>query len=129
PARAAELHYQRGAVLERRLSDPDGALTAYLAGLALAQDRIDIAAAAVRVATGAGQWDVAARTVVASARARGACDAGIVALLAEAAEAGSWDEATAALAAAVEGDAVVAATIEAELLRTVGVWHRDRRGD
>src|SRR6185437_16913928 len=78
---------------------------------------------------GAGHWDVAARTVVASARARGACDAGIVTLLAEAAEAGSWDEATAALAAAVEGDAAVPAPLAAELLRTVAVWHRDRRGD
>ena len=128
--RAAELHFQRGAVLEDRLADPAGALTAYLAALALAEDRLDVAAAAVRAATRAGQWDTAARTVVASAaRARGASDPKIIALVAEAAEPAAWDAATAALAAAVDADSALPAALAGDLLRTVAVWHRDERAD
>ena len=130
--RAAELHFQRGAVLEERLADPAGALSAYLAALGFAEDRLDVAAAAVRAATRAGQWDVAARTVVASARARAASDPGILALVADAAAAADpsgWDSATASLAAAVDDSAALPAPLAGELLRTVAVWHRDRRGD
>jgi len=130
-ARAAELHYQRGTVLESRLGDPAGALAAYLAALALAGDRLDVAAAAVRAATHGDhpRWDVAATTLVASARARGETDAGILALVAAAAAPASWDAATAALAAAVDADAALPPRLAAELLRTVAGWHRDQRGD
>jgi tetratricopeptide (TPR) repeat protein len=128
-ARAAELHFHRGAVLEDRLADAEGALSAYLSALALAEDRLDVAAAAVRAATRTGAWDVAARTVVASARARGASDPGILALVASAADPASWDAATASLAAAVDAAAALPAALAGELLRNVAVWHRDRRSD
>jgi tetratricopeptide (TPR) repeat protein len=130
-ARAAELHYQRGTVLEGRIADLEGALAAYLAALDLAGDRLDAATAAVRTATQQGRWDVAARTLVASARARGACDHALRALME--AEAGSdtvaWDAAAAALTSAVTLDAALPASEAGELLRTVAVWHRDRRRD
>jgi tetratricopeptide (TPR) repeat protein len=130
-ARAAELHYQRGMVLESRITDLDGALAAYLAALGLAGDRLDAATAAVRTATQQGRWDVAARTLVASARARGACDRELRELMEE--EAGSdaiaWDAAAAALTSAVTLDAALPPAEAGELLRTVAVWHRDRRRD
>ena len=55
-------------VLESRIADLEGALEAYLAALDLAGDRLDAATAAVRTATQQGRWDVAARTLVASAQ-------------------------------------------------------------
>jgi tetratricopeptide (TPR) repeat protein len=129
PARAAELEFHRGALLEERLADPAGALRAYLAALKMAEDRPDIAAAAVRAATRGGSWDVAARTVVVSTRARGASDADLLGLLAEAAEPASWDEVTAALATAVDAEPALVPALAADLLRTVATWHRDQRHD
>jgi tetratricopeptide (TPR) repeat protein len=147
-ARAAELHFHRGALLEDRLNDAAGALAAYLAALALAEDRADVAAAAVRTALGglrgaheggfggptppienAPQWDVAARTVVVSARARGASDAGLLERVAEAARPQAWDLATGALQGAVDGEPRLSPPLAAELLRTVASWHRDERHD
>ncbi|APR77772.1 Exonuclease SbcC [Minicystis rosea] len=129
--RAAELHYQRGVVLDARIDDAASALDAYLAALAAAPDRADAANAAVRAATRLGRWDVAAETLVASARARGAVDGDIVAWMEGAAgeDASAWDAATAALAGAVAADTELAPALAGELLRTVAAWHRDRRSD
>jgi tetratricopeptide (TPR) repeat protein len=129
PERAAALHFNRGTVLDERLGDPEGALAAYLAGLTLVPARADLAAAAVRTATRKGAWDVAAQTVIASARARGECDPTLLALIEEAAEPDGWQAATDALAAAVDADASLDTGVAAELLRAVAVWHRDRRHD
>ena len=130
-ARAAELHHDRGRVLEERLGDGPGALAAYLAALAIAGDRADVAVAAVRAATRAGRWAVAAETLVASAAARGVCDAELITLIEAAAGAdrAAWDAITTALAAAVAGDDALPAALGGQLLRTVAAWHRDRRQD
>ncbi|MFT3772152.1 MAG: tetratricopeptide repeat protein [Minicystis sp.] len=129
--RAAELHYQRGVVLDERIGDVAGALDAYLAALAAGAERADAAIAAVRAATRLGRWDVAARTLVASASARGQVDGAIVAWMEGAAgeDAGAWDAATAALADAVAADTALAPALAGELLRTVAGWHRDRRNE
>jgi tetratricopeptide (TPR) repeat protein len=131
-ARAAELHHQRGVVLEARLADLAAALEAYLAALAIAPERLDAAHAAVRTATRAGRWEVAAATVVAATRARGACDPGLVAGVEEAARAdaaGAWDAATRALSSAVAAEPSLAPALAAELYRIIAVWHRDHRDD
>ena len=132
-ARAAELHFQRGAALEDRLGDGPGALDAYLAALALVGSRADVAFAAVRVATREGRWAVAAATLVASAGARGACDPGLIGLIEAAAgdDRAAWDAVTTALAAAIAGagDQALPAALGGQLLRVVAGWHRDRRHD
>jgi tetratricopeptide (TPR) repeat protein len=130
-ARAAELHYQRGAILETPLSDLPSALAAYLATLALAPERLDAARAAIRVATRQGRWDVAAQTLVASARAREACDPGLLAILEEAAagEASAWDAVADALASAVTQEPALTPAVASSLERRIAVWHRDRRKD
>lgn len=129
-ARAAELHYQRGAVLELRLADASGALAAYLAALEIAPDRLDVARATTRSAAAEGRWDVAARALVSVARARGAWDRDLVAFVEDAAAAASaWDGVTAELGAAVVREAELPADLAGEIERTIAVWHRDRRRD
>jgi tetratricopeptide (TPR) repeat protein len=130
-ARAAELHYRRGVVLEERLADGPAALDAYLAALAIAGDRADVAVAAVRVATRGGRWAVAAETLVASTAARRAGDPELIALIESAAadDPAAWDAVTSALAAAVAGPHAPPKELGGQLLRIVATWHRDRRQD
>lgn len=130
-ARSAAIDFQRGLVLEERLGDLDTALAAYLAALAAAPERADVARAAVRAATHLRRWDVAAATVVGAARARGVAAGALTALVEEAAgdDLASWDAATSALADATFGDAELPPQLAGELARTVAVWHRDCRRD
>ena len=87
-ARAAELHYQRGAVLEERLDDAGGRARGVPRGArSLAEDRARRRRrrrARRDARRASGTWPRA--RVVASARARGASDPGILALLADAAD-------------------------------------------
>jgi thioredoxin-like negative regulator of GroEL len=128
--RAADLHERRGGLLEERLDDVSGAREAYLEAFSHAADRPRTAAAVVRVAVREARWDVAATTIVASARARGVVDAELLAALEEAAAAGSaWDAVTTELADAVEADRALAAPLAGDLERRAAVWHRDHRAD
>ena len=128
--RAADLHERRGAILESYLADAAGAQEAYLAAFALAPDRAITAGAVVRVATAQARWDVAATTIVASARARGVVDTELLRALEGAAVAGSaWDAVATEVAAAVAADAALPPTLAGELERRVAVWHRDHRQD
>jgi lipopolysaccharide biosynthesis regulator YciM len=128
--RAADLHERRGAILETYLADAAGAQGAYLAAFALAPDRAGTAGAVVRVATSQARWDVAATTIVASARARSVVDAELLRALEVAAAAGSaWDAVTASLAAAVDADRALPPPLAGALERRAAVWHRDQRKD
>lgn len=128
--RAADLHERRGALLEEHLADVSGAREAYLEAFSHATDRPRTAAAVVRVAVREARWDVAATTIVASARARGAVDAELLRALEAAAASGSaWDAATTELADAVEADRQLPAPLAGELERRAAVWHRDHRED
>jgi len=128
--RAADLHGRRGAILENPLGDAAGALDAYLAAFALAPERPASASAVVRVATHTARWDVAATTIVTSARARNAVDATLLAALERAAAAAAaWDAVTLALAPAVAADTALPPAIAGDLERRVAVWHRDHRSD
>jgi thioredoxin-like negative regulator of GroEL len=128
--RAADLHERRGALLEEHLADVSGAREAYLEAFSHASDRPRTAAAVVRVAVREARWDVAATTIVASARARGVVDAELLRALEAAAASGSaWDAATTELADAVEADRELPAPLAGELERRAAVWHRDHRED
>jgi thioredoxin-like negative regulator of GroEL len=128
--RAADLHERRGALLEEHLADVSGAREAYLEAFSHATDRPRTAAAVVRVAVREARWDVAATTIVASARARDEVDAGLLATLEAAAAAGAaWDAVTTELADAVEADRALSAPLAGELERRAAVWHRDHRDD
>ena len=128
--RAADLHERRGTLLEGHLADVEGAREAYLASFALAPERPGTAASVVRVATRAARWDVAATTIVASARARGVVDSELLSALEAAAAAGStWDAVTTELAKAVEADQALPPELAGELERRAAVWHRDQRKD
>jgi thioredoxin-like negative regulator of GroEL len=128
--RAADLHERRGALLEEHLADVSGAREAYLEAFSHATDRPRTAAAVVRVAVREARWDVAATTIVASARARNEVDAELLATLEAAAAAGSaWDAVTTELADAVEADRALSAPLAGELERRAAVWHRDHRDD
>ena len=128
--RAADLHERRGALLEEHLADLSGAREAYLQAFLHATDRPRTAAAVVRVAVREARWDVAATTIVASARARDVVDAELLATLEAAAAAGSaWDAVTSELADAVEADRALSAPLAGELERRVAGWHRDHRND
>ena len=128
--RAADLHERRGSLLEGHLADPSGAREAYLEAFSHATDRPRTAAAVVRVAVREARWDVAATTIVASARARGVVDTELLATLEAAAASGSaWDAVTTELADAVEADRALPAPLAGELERRVAVWNRDHRED
>ena len=129
-ARRAELAYQRGLLLEQRLGNLAEALSSYRAALGDAPDRLDAAFAAVRTASLLGRWAAAAETVVGSAVARGSRDAELVSSLEAAASAASaWNEAAQELEGAVAAAEGLDPLAAAELERTIGVWHRDRRID
>ena len=128
--RAADLHERRGTLLEGHLADIEGAREAYLAAFALAPERPWIAASVVRVATHAARWDVAATTIVTSARARGLVDGSLLTALEDAAAAASaWDDVTRELARAVAADQELLPALAGKLERRVAVWHRDQRSD
>ncbi|MEP7125121.1 MAG: tetratricopeptide repeat protein [Byssovorax sp.] len=128
--RAADLHERRGALLEGHLADVSGAREAYLEAFSHASDRPRTAAAVVRAAVREARWDVAATTIVASARARGVVDAELLAALEAAAAAGAaWDAVTTELSDAVEADRALSAPLAGELERRAAVWHRDHRAD
>ncbi len=112
------------------LADIEGAREAYLAAFALAPERPWIAASVVRVATRAARWDVAATTIVTSARARGLVDGSLLTALEDAAAAASaWDDVTRELARAVAADQELPPALAGKLERRVAIWQRDQRND
>jgi len=117
-----------GAVLETRLGDPRGALSAHLQVVAKAADA-DAARAAVRVAAGLAEWDMAARAVVDLAAAQGSASPEVLAALErEAEQRGAWDVAASALARAMSAGAL-AGPAARDVQARLAAWHRDRRGD
>jgi len=127
-ALVADLWKKIGAVLETRLGDPRGALEAYLQVVAKAADA-DAACAAVRVAAGLGEWDVAARALVDVAASTGSAPEQVLSAFEGAAQgSAAWDAATAALAAAVSGGRLEG-TPARDIHARLADWHRERRND
>lgn len=128
--RTADLQYQRGSVLEEQLGDKAGALQAYLAAAAVSPDRLEIAQAAVRVASNLGRWKEVAKVTVALFSARGKIDAALLAAIESAASAAdAFDGLTKALTDVLDAAADLAPALARDLYTRVGIWHRDRRND
>jgi tetratricopeptide (TPR) repeat protein len=127
----AVLRAKLGALLETRLDDARGALTEYLASIeARGAERSDdhaTACAAVRVAGKVGEWDTAARVVLAGIAAAGSPP--LLGVYEEAAHAaGAWDAATAALANRSAASEVQGA-VGRDVYARIAEWHGGRRGD
>ncbi len=86
--RVAELHFDEGCTLLERMQDREGALQAYAQALAIAPERVELAAAAAGVAAELGQWGAAATHVVTCMAGRGELVPELLAVLEQAAEAG-----------------------------------------
>jgi tetratricopeptide (TPR) repeat protein len=124
----ARLWQKVGVVLEMRLGDPRGALAAYLQVVAKAAD-VAAACAAVRVAAGLGEWDVAARAIVDLAGARQSAPGEVVSAFEHEAErSSSWDMAASALGRALSSQELRGDPAR-DLQARLAAWHRDRRGD
>ncbi len=128
PALVARLWKKIGAALETRPGDARGALTAYLEVVAKAAD-VDAACAAVRVAAGLAEWDVAARAMVDLAALQGSASEDVLsAFEREAEQSAAWDASTAALARAIPA-AGLAGNPARDIQARLAAWHRDRRAD
>jgi tetratricopeptide (TPR) repeat protein len=126
PELVAALRARRGAVLETRLDDGRGALEEYLLALE-ARDDHATACAAVRVAGKVGEWDVAARVVVAGLAST--ASPSLLLVYEQAAEAaGAWDAAAGALASRSAASDVRGASGR-DVHAQIAEWHRDRRND
>ncbi len=127
-ALVARLWQKVGVVLETRLSDPRGALSAYLQVVAKAAD-VDAACAAVRVAASLAEWDVAARATVDLAAAQRSASEQVLSVFEDEAERSrGWDVAATALGRALSSQELRGAPAR-DLQARLAAWHRDRRGD
>jgi tetratricopeptide (TPR) repeat protein len=128
PALVTELTSLLASVLETRLADSRGALTAYLEIVREAR-RLDAGHAAVRIAGQLGLWRVAAEVVLDLALTQEAATSELLDAYDQAASArAAWDDATRALAevaASCKSSGLVIRDLEARVAR----WHRDQRGD
>jgi tetratricopeptide (TPR) repeat protein len=124
------LRFAMGEVLETRLDDPRGALTAYLRTMSDTPREDGPVRAVIRVASRIMQWDAAARAVVDFACARGESDPSLLAAIEEAATSPmAWDAATSAFATALAERSDVPPAVGRAIEATLAAWHRDRRGD
>ena len=129
PRRSAELRLSEARILEHKLSEPEPALVAYNAVLAIEPGDPDAVRGAVRTAARVGRWDAVAAALVGQVAADEKLDASLLALIeSQAAELGGWEGLTLALEAALRG-ARLPANAAAFLTARVAVWHRDHRGD
>ena len=129
PRRSAELRLSEARILEHKLTEPEPALLAYQAVLAIEPGDPDAIRGAVRTAARIGRWDAVASALVGQVGADDKLDASLLALIeSQAAELGGWEGLTLALEAALRG-ARLPANAAAFLTARVALWHRDHRGD
>jgi hypothetical protein len=128
--RAADLALARGRLLEEELDETGEALDAYAEALALVPASIEAAGAVLRAAARADRWDVAARTVVASAEARTSVEPALITEMERAAESSSrWPDAAAALASAIEEARDLDGRLAGEIERRIATWYDAALGD
>ncbi len=126
----ARMRARLGELLETRLDDPEGALSAYLKAALEAPSEADIAKAAIRAGGKVNRWDAVARAVVDFACAVGRCSEDLLASVEAAAQGpGAWDAATSTLALAVAAAHDLPPSVARDLEARIGAWHRDKRGD
>ncbi len=128
-ARAAELCFQEGVVLENQLSDTQGALDAYSRAAAIAPDRVEIAEPAVRIAASSGQWERAAGFLVVCMRGCGRLVPSLLETVEQIAAASEWDSLARAMNAELGAEAIQPPELGRELWRRLGTWHVERRND
>ncbi len=128
--RRAELLFSHGAVLEKRLGDPVGALGSYEKVAELKPAALPAAVAVVRVGGLSGRWDVAARAFVRSAVARQSIgDEVESAFESTATSLAGWEPATVATAKAIADARSLTPSVAHDLKRKLAIWHRDHRDD
>ena len=129
PRRTAELRLSEARILEHKLGEPEPALAAYAAVLAIEPGDPDAARGLVRMAARVGRWDAIASALVAQVIADGKVDASLVALIeSHADELSGWEALTLSLETGLSG-APLPPAAAGFLLARVAVWHRDHRGD
>jgi tetratricopeptide (TPR) repeat protein len=128
--RVAELRLYEGQVHEESLDDPASALAAYAEAASIAPERVELAAAATRVAVALERWDEAAARVVACFAARRAIVAELLAQL-EAAAGGAraWQALSDAMTAALIAQADLEKPLARQLHARVASWHKSQRKD
>lgn len=129
PRRSAELRLSEARILEHKLGEPEPALIAYNAVLAIEPGDPDAVRGAVRTAARIQRWDAVAAALVGQVAADEKLDASLLALIeSQAAELGGWEGLTLALEKALRGARLPTAAA-AFLTARVALWHRDHRGD
>ncbi|MBK9754663.1 MAG: tetratricopeptide repeat protein [Nannocystis sp.] len=129
PRRSAELRLSEARIHEHKLGEPEPALLAYQAVLAIEPGDPDAARGAVRMAARVNRWDAAAAALVGQVAADEKLDTSLLALLeSQAGEHDGWQGITLSLETAL-GRARLPAAPAALLTARVALWHRDHRGD
>ncbi|MFH1436622.1 MAG: tetratricopeptide repeat protein [Pseudomonadota bacterium] len=131
PARAAQLWFAAGRMLETRLDDPSGAVDAYKSVLRLEPGNVEAMKALAGAGAAAGEWRSAAKAFVSLSKQRGALNGAILEeLTGRAAKTSAWDQLTEALAAVIiERAEDLPAGLLSELEYTIALWHKEHRGD
>ena len=131
PARAAQLWFAAGRMLEIRLDDPSGAVDAYKSVLRLEPGNVEALKALAGAGASAGEWRSAAKAFVNLSKQRGAVhDAILEELAGQAEKTSAWDQLTEALAAVIiEKTEDLTAQLLSELEYTIALWHKEHRGD
>jgi tetratricopeptide (TPR) repeat protein len=129
--RVAELRRDEGRMLEERLGDREGALTAYQAAAAIAPERLELAQEAVRLSAQLGYWEIAAGVALACMSRRERLEPSLIGLLEAAATA---PEAAlklgAALSAVLETGAEGLGPAHVRSLHVqIARWYEERCGD
>ena len=128
--RVAELRLYEGQVHEERLNDPAAALTAYAEASAIAPDRVELAAAATRVAVELTRWQEACQIIVACFVARRELVPELLAQLEIAAGATrAWDALTEALTLALAAESSLEKPLMRQLHARIAEWHKAQRKD
>jgi tetratricopeptide (TPR) repeat protein len=132
PFEAARLRFARGEILETRLERPDEAYAAFFTVLRAEPANQRAARAVVRLGTRLGQWDEVARALLAHVREIDRIEPSLLdEIEAVAAGRGAWDEAAAAVGAALAdatGDGL-SPRLAFALHHRLGLWHREHRDD
>jgi len=131
PHEAARLHMVHGDILEEKLDDAPGALSAFRTVAQTQPGNLRAVQGVIRLAPGLGRWDDVAQAVLRHFQARDRFDEDLLTSVGRTAEslgADSFDRLITAMTAALRA-VELSPSVAAEVEHAVARWHRDRIGD
>jgi len=129
-ARAAELYYEQGTILESRLRDEAGALRAYVAAAGIAPHQLGLSESAVRLSAKLGEWKSALKSMLDHVVTAARMEPLLIEVLESAAIArDEWSALATGFADALGSYGGMSPPLARELNTLCATWLRDRAED